>query len=189
VERQDRLDPELECPLCDGRKSKRIHTVCNQCNRTYIDAAGKELLNTGEQLAFEDWAREKANSRISPLKEQLKDFKTRLHTLKGVVATEAAETLMQRLEGKKFTLDASVLESAEQQARDKLWIEKGGNKLFAQMKTLERKIEFLQSVITGQPAAASKESPLLTSEPEGSNKETNEERRRKSNQSLEALRT
>jgi|YNPNPStandDraft_1061719.scaffolds.fasta_scaffold06611_3 hypothetical protein len=135
----------LYCPSCGRADKKREnHLVCSGCYRTYVEEASKSL-GQGKILYLAQWALTRAKGLFEKVQKQFQQKQEDFRALQNEVSVTAFEAI-KKATGGKF-VPREVFNSALERKRIEVWKEKGGNRLFAEMKSLEELLEFLKESI------------------------------------------
>lgn len=133
------------CPVCGGEKQKLGHLICRGCFILYTNDASDALAGTGEVVYMTTWVVEKIASRIPMLECELKLARESYRSLPGKIKEEAISFVRKSLGGKK--LPAEVLSEALKKKGSDLWYEHGGNRLYAQIRSTEDRIDSLNNLL------------------------------------------
>jgi hypothetical protein len=135
----------LYCLSCGRANQKREnHLVCPGCYRAYVEEAA-EGLSQGVILYLAQWALTRAKKLFEKVKIELEQKQEDFRALQNEVSVTAFEAI-KKATGEKF-VPREVFNSALERKRIEVWKEKGGNRLFAEMKSLEELLEFLKESI------------------------------------------
>jgi len=132
-----------ECPLCDKKKDQARYLVCSECYRLWTNQAGKTLATKGQIISILDWTKEETEKKLPTLRAGLSEKQTKYKVLQDEVNNEAFRKIIASLQGKK--IPDEVFQVALIETKKKLWAEKGGNKLHFEFKSLEERLNFLES--------------------------------------------
>lgn len=152
------------CPLCGKEKERASHVVCNECYQIYTTQAGRSLAREGRVIPFTIWTKEEVEKRFQPLQTQLEDIRKKYDVLSKEVSEAAYQDITTKLGGKR--VDPEVFRAALREKRDELWKQKGGGRLHWELKTLEKKVEFLGGMLaelTAKVEQMEKEVPVESS--------------------------
>lgn len=135
----------LYCLSCGRANQKREnHLVCPGCYRAYVEEASQGL-GQGIILYLAQWALVRAKGLFEKVKRELEQKKEEFRALQDEVSIAAFEA-MKKATGGKF-VPRAVFNPALEKKRRELWEQKGGNRLFAEFKSLEELLEFLEESI------------------------------------------
>jgi len=144
------MDKNRNCPACGKkRRTKDTYLVCPVCYKAYVEEAGNALAQ-GIVLTLPMWVEKKAQELLPQLSEQLTEKQVAYKVLQfrqDERNKEAYKRLKENAGGRY--IEKTVFKKALEQEKKKLWHEQGGNRLFAEMKTLEELIAFIRGVING----------------------------------------
>lgn len=132
--------PEALCGIC-GREKRATGLVCPRCYELYRKEAPK-LLAKGQAMDLFDWAKTEALkilSQFEGLRQALNLKKEQLANLQREVQSETDHLLTQNLQGKH--LEPDIVKEARATIRKEVWGKKGGNRLYAEMMSMERELE------------------------------------------------
>ena len=151
------------CPTCDKTKRRSTDFVCHNCYGAFVADSAKLLAYEGRVMLLPAWVKPKAAERLWLLEQELKEKQNEYKALQDQVSHETRQSL--RADLKEKTVPEEVFRKALGQRARNLWGEKGGNRLHAEKKTLEARIESLKEVLAnlGANSQAAEENP---SEPE-----------------------
>lgn len=135
------------CPVCGQKKRTRDNDlVCSDCYKRYVQEAGRALIQ-GSVLSLTQWALPKTEGLLEKSQEQLQQKQKAFKDLQKQVSNEAYEEVKKGTGGKFVVKE--IFSTALDLKKAELWKEKGGNRLFAEMKVLEEQVSFIQGVIEG----------------------------------------
>lgn len=144
----DKNNHRFSCPVCRQKKrAKADDLVCPDCYKIYVQEAGRALAQ-GSVLSLSQWVLPKAEVFLEESQEQLLQKQKAFKDLQEQVSDEAFKEI-RRSTGGQFIEDKRVFTAGLDIKRKELWREKGGNRLFAEMKTLEEEVSFVQGITKG----------------------------------------
>lgn len=131
------------CPAC-GKRERIKGLVCPNCYESYKKDAAKSLAS-GDLLLLSSWLRPRIKDLISAVEKEKEEKQKAYDKLKEEVSSVAFDEVKKATNGK--FVEKEIFTSALEIKRKQIWGQKGGNKLFAELKSLETKVSFLFRVV------------------------------------------
>ena len=158
-----------DCPVCGKRRRRNAQDlVCPFCFKQYAEEAGNALAE-GRVISLTEWVLPRAEKLLKELKEQFQEKTKAFEDLQEQVNNEAFQIIKGTTNGKY--IEKRVFSIGLRKTKKELWEKYGGNKLFAQMKNLERRVSFVGGVVESIREKKQKKdepsSPETTQEPVG----------------------
>ncbi|MDO8470914.1 MAG: hypothetical protein Q7S63_03060 [bacterium] len=125
------------CGLC-GKQRRPDDLVCPHCFSEYTREATANL-RSGQTSTILDWVQKRAETILPKLRVEFSQKKTALEDLQKQVDEETQDRTSRLLEGQH--LPQEQYRTLRKGVRDDLWTKRGGNKVYAQWKQVEKDLE------------------------------------------------
>ena len=146
--------------------------VCSNCYQEYLREASKQILSPEPKVVLlREWILFKAQRKLEEIELLFAKKKEALKNLQAQVREEAFTQLKLQLNNR--LVPKNIFCKALQEKKMELWKQKGGARLFKQVKILESKFRFLQKRLQSfkEGRLSSKRRDLQNSEQDTQNKE------------------
>ncbi len=154
------MEPYLHCPVCAGGSRRNGHDlVCGDCYRRWTEESAIALAG-GEYIPLLQWVATSVEAILPALESQRLDAQGELNRLTETIHTEVSAALQKASKG--ALVDRLIWAKAYSARKQALWIQRGGNSLYARVKTLEGRIAFGNHVL--EDAAAREVAAKATAE-------------------------
>lgn len=138
------MEVNMESICFCGREKRADRLVCPRCFELYRQ-------KTGGKISLVDWVETEARARLKELgvtdedpktnlERDLKEKREELQTLRQALPEQISLTLKERLAG-AGALKPEELEAFRTDIRKELWAQKGGNRLYATVKSLQTEVK------------------------------------------------
>jgi predicted nucleic acid-binding Zn-ribbon protein len=133
------------CACCGQQRKKTAeHVTCYPCHQEYAGQAAKALASGNPAVSSAEWALSKAKTLLDNLNQKLKGKSQKLDQVKEQAKEEAFSFI--KGNATKF-IERDVFQAAMDAKNKELYRQKGGSKLFAEVKTLEETIRSIRAEI------------------------------------------
>lgn len=133
------------CACCgEQRKKTAKHVTCYPCHQEYAGQAAKALASGNPAVSPVEWALSKARTLLDGLNQKFEEKSQKLDQVKEQ-AKEGAVDFVKKTANKFVQRD--VFKAAVDTKEKELYRQKGGSKLFAEVKTLEEMIKGIKTEI------------------------------------------
>ena len=142
----------LRCPVCAGGSRRKEHDlVCGACYRRWTEEAAIALAG-GTYVSLLNWATAAVETLLPTLESQRLEAQGELNRLNETIYTEVFAALQKAAKG--AAVARPVWTKAYNDRKQTLWAQRGGNSLYARVKTLEGRIAFGRHVLEDVAAKA-----------------------------------
>ncbi len=135
---------KLHCPVCGENTRDENFLVCFVCHKKYVQEASESLVQ-GTVITLSEWVLPRAETLTQNLRQKLSGKRAELDALKKSVSEDTYTAIKKATAGQYVHKD--VFEAALARKRKDLWQERGGNRLFAEVKTLEETITAIEEIV------------------------------------------
>jgi len=135
------------CPICGYEKERERLLVCRSCYAKFAAEAGDYLADKGKVLSFTAWLMAELPRVLENLEVKFAHKKEGYKSLQEQVKQDARTQIRDFLKGERVSEE--IYRNAIDKKKKTLWEQYNGNKLFGQMKGIERQIEVVKEVIKG----------------------------------------
>ena len=127
-----------------GKSKSEERLICPRCFLLYSEETKRQ------PVTLMEWVKKKALAKLkelgiseeepkTTLERELEARRQELRRLKATLPQEISLVLEERLAG-AGQLRPDEVEQKRQDIRDELWVKKGGNRIYAQLKTLQKEV-------------------------------------------------
>ncbi|MDD5606491.1 MAG: hypothetical protein PHN37_01350 [Candidatus Pacebacteria bacterium] len=131
----------MKCNLCGKVREKERHVICRSCYKDYVFEAAQRL-EKGEVISPTSWAIEKALGVLEKTRREFQEAREEFLQLQKTVGEQAFVFVNEKRQGRYVPKE--VFSRVYEERKKSLWVERGGNKVFRQMKLLEARVNELE---------------------------------------------
>jgi|GEM_PF-1772900 len=140
------MSNNIDCPACGEKRRRNDHLVCSSCYQAYRAETAQALVKgKGEVVSLSDWVLVRASALLERRKGELEGERAKFLHLQKEVHDEAFQRIQKSLGMRR--VNREIFCHALQKIKEEVWSERGGHRLFAEMKDREKSVESLISVI------------------------------------------